>query len=289
MSLVRNTGVVLKGSGGVTEIVRLDRVSKWYGKTQALNEVSLSVREGDVVVIIGPSGSGKSTLLRTINGLERYQDGIITVHGLDVDKQGRGIREVRRTVGMVFQQFNLYPHLTVLNNITLSPRQVLGLSKRDAEERAMSLLTRVGLGAYSSRRPGELSGGEQQRVAIARALAMQPKVLLLDEITSALDPEMVDEVLQVVKELAEAGMTMILVSHEMGFARRVADEVVFLDQGTVVEIGPPERIFTSPTAERTEEFLSKVISREQWLGDVGRTGDDPALARQGRSGSGSEQ
>jgi ABC-type polar amino acid transport system ATPase subunit len=261
----------------MTEAVILNHVSKWYGGTQALNDISFSVREGQAVVIIGPSGSGKSTLLRTINGLEHYQEGAITVNGVDVDKRGRGIRDVRRIVGMVFQQFNLYPHLSVLDNITLSPRRVLHVSKADAEAQAMTLLERVGLGAYAARRPSQLSGGEQQRVAIARALAMRPKVLLLDEITSALDPEMVDEVLQVVKELAEGGMTMILVSHEMGFASRVADKVVFLDKGALVEAGSPEKIFTNPEAERTSEFVSRVISGAQWLGDVTKAGQSDVL------------
>jgi ABC-type polar amino acid transport system ATPase subunit len=256
---------------------------------QALKEASFSVDEGQAVVIIGPSGSGKSTLLRTINGLERYQEGTITVSGLEVDKRGRGIRDVRKVVGMVFQQFNLFPHLSVLDNITLSPRRVLHVPRAEAEDRAKSLLGRVGLANYEERRPGELSGGEQQRVAIARALAMQPKVLLLDEITSALDPEMVDEVLQVVKELAEAGMTMILVSHEMGFASRVADQVVFLDKGAIIEAGPPERIFKDPVAKRTAEFVSRVVSGAQWLGDIGRAGDASVGENHDRSGSNSEQ
>lgn len=260
----------------MTAAVVLDNVSKWYGETQALKQVSFSVQEGQAVVIIGPSGSGKSTLLRTINGLERYQDGVITVKGREVDKRGHKIREVRRIAGMVFQQFNLYPHLSVLDNITLSPRRVLHISRADAEANAMSLLDRVGLAAYASRRPIQLSGGEQQRVAIARALAMRPEVLLLDEITSALDPEMVDEVLQVVKELAESGMTMILVSHEMGFASRVADKVVFLDKGALIEEGSPEKIFTNPQAERTSEFVSRVISGAQWLGGITKTPTESA-------------
>lgn len=248
--------------GDVTgrEVVVLRDVVKRYGHFQALSGVSLRVHEGEVVVIVGPSGSGKSTVLRTINALEAHQQGSIIVDGVELTGERRQIEAVRRKVGMVFQQFNLFPHLTVMQNITLAPRKILKLSKHDAEARAIDLLTRVGLRRHASKYPGQLSGGEQQRVAIARALIMQPKVMLFDEPTSALDPEMINEVLEVMQELAESGMTMIVVTHEMAFASHVADRVIFMDQGSIVEEGTPHALFNHPQQERTKLFLSKILS-----------------------------
>lgn len=242
------------------DIIVLDKVSKWYGSFQALRDVSARVREGEVLVIIGPSGSGKSTLIRTINGLERHQAGRILVDRAELKHDRRSIERTRRQVGMVFQQFNLFPHLTVLRNIALGPEKLLHVPKAEAEQRAIDLLARVGLLEHARKYPAQLSGGEQQRVAIARALAMQPRVLLCDEITSALDPEMINEVLNVVQELADAGMTMIVVTHEMNFAARVADHILFMDHGSVVEEGTPRELFESPREERTRAFLSKVLS-----------------------------
>jgi general L-amino acid transport system ATP-binding protein len=241
-------------------VVTLRDVHKSYGSTQALAGVSLTVREREAVVVIGPSGSGKSTLIRTINGLERHQAGTITVSGVELSRDRRRTEAIRRQVGMVFQQFNLFPHLSVLQNVTMAPRQILKLPKADAERRAMELLDRVGLSRHAPKYPAQLSGGEQQRVAIARALAMQPRVMLFDEPTSALDPEMINEVLLVIQELAEAGTTMMVVTHEMGFASNVADRVVFMDHGAIVEQGTPQEVFGSPKEERTRAFLSKILS-----------------------------
>jgi general L-amino acid transport system ATP-binding protein len=241
-------------------MVVLRDVVKRFGQFQALNGVSMRVREGEVVVIVGPSGSGKSTVLRTINALEPHQQGTIVVDDVELTGDRRRIEAVRRKAGMVFQQFNLFPHLTVMQNITLAPRQILKLSKQDAEARAIELLTRVGLRSHAPKYPGQLSGGEQQRVAIARALIMQPKMMLFDEPTSALDPEMINEVLEVMQELAESGMTMIVVTHEMAFASHVADRVIFMDHGNIVEEGTPDALFNNPQQERTKLFLSKILS-----------------------------
>ena len=225
----------------------------------AVRNASLTVNDGEVVVIIGPSGSGKSTLLRTVNRLEEAQSGHILIDGEDIMQPGVDIRRIREEVGMVFQSFNLFPHLTVLDNITLAPIKVKKMAKKDAEELGMKLLKRVGLEDKAAQRPGQLSGGQQQRVAIARSLAMQPKAMLFDEPTSALDPEMIKEVLDVMLELAEEGMTMLLVTHEMGFARAAANKVVFMDAGEIIEMGKPEDVFSSPKNPRTKAFLDHIL------------------------------
>jgi general L-amino acid transport system ATP-binding protein len=236
-----------------------DGVKKWFGDFQALRGVSTTVGESEVVVVIGPSGSGKSTLIRCINRLEVHQEGRIVVDGIELTNDLRNIEKIRSEVGMVFQQFNLFPHVTVLDNITLAPIWVRKRSKEEARETAMQLLERVGIPEQADKYPGQLSGGQQQRVAIARSLAMSPKIMLFDEPTSALDPEMIKEVLDVMKELAESGMTMIVVTHELGFAKEVADRVLFFDQGTIVEEGTPEHFFTNPEHERTKLFLSQIL------------------------------
>jgi general L-amino acid transport system ATP-binding protein len=235
-------------------------VHKWYGHYHALRGISMEVKRGEVVVIFGPSGSGKSTFIRTINRLEEHQRGEIIVDGIRLSHDVRDIERVRMETGMVFQQFNLFPHLTVLENITLAPIWVRGWPRAQAEEVAMQLLRRVGIPEQARKYPGQLSGGQQQRVAIARALAMQPKIMLFDEPTSALDPEMIKEVLDVMIELAESGMTMMVVTHEMGFARAVADTMYFFDQGRIVESGTPEHIFGDPKEARTKLFLSQILS-----------------------------
>jgi len=235
-------------------------VHKWYGHYHALRGISMQVKRGEVVVIFGPSGSGKSTFIRTINRLEEHQRGEIIVDGIRLSHDVRDIERIRMETGMVFQQFNLFPHLTVLENITLAPIWVRGWSRSQAEEVAMQLLRRVGIPEQARKYPGQLSGGQQQRVAIARALAMQPKIMLFDEPTSALDPEMIKEVLDVMIELAESGMTMMVVTHEMGFARAVADTMYFFDQGRIVESGTPEQIFGDPKEARTKLFLSQILS-----------------------------
>ena len=242
------------------EIVRLEKVVKRFGSFTALNEVDVSIAEGEVVVIIGPSGSGKSTLLRTINRLERHDSGRIIVDGVELTDDIRSLAMIRAETGMVFQSFNLFPHLTVLRNITLAPQKVRHMPQREAEELAGGLLERVGIPEQADKYPGQLSGGQQQRVAIARALAMNPKVMMFDEPTSALDPEMINEVLKVMGELAESGMTMICVSHEMGFARNVADRVIFIDEGEIVEMGTSEELFTNPKEPRTQLFLDQILS-----------------------------
>jgi general L-amino acid transport system ATP-binding protein len=236
-----------------------ENVNKWYGDYHALRDVSLEVAEREVVVIIGPSGSGKSTLIRCMNRLEEHQEGLIVVDGIELSNDVKNISTIRREIGMVFQQFNLFPHLTVMQNITLAQRYVRRRAKSEAQEIAYGLLQRVGIPEQSDKYPGQLSGGQQQRVAIARALAMNPKIMLFDEPTSALDPEMIKEVLDVMKELAESGMTMVVVTHEMGFAREVADRVIFMDAGRVVEIGTPEHFFTAPSHDRTKLFLSQIL------------------------------
>jgi general L-amino acid transport system ATP-binding protein len=240
-------------------IVVCEGVQKWFGKFEALRGIDLTVARQEVVVVCGPSGSGKSTLIRCINRLEEHDRGRIVVTGVELGKDRRAVGEIRREVGMVFQQFNLFPHLTVLENITLAPRQVRKQPRAEAEKVARAMLERVKIPEQADKFPGQLSGGQQQRVAIARALAMQPKLMLFDEPTSALDPEMIKEVLDVMKDLAKSGMTMIVVTHEMGFAREVADRIVFMADGQIVETGTPEHFFTNPQEERTKLFLSQIL------------------------------
>ncbi len=239
--------------------IRMERVNKWFGPLHVLKDIELEVAPGEVLVIIGPSGSGKSTLIRTINRLEPIQSGRIVVDGVELGEDPKSIEAIRREVGMVFQQFNLFPHMTILENITLAPMKVRGLRKEEAEKKAMELLERVGIADQAHKYPAQLSGGQQQRAAIVRALAMEPKIMLFDEPTSALDPEMVGEVLDVMRELARSGMTMLVVTHEMGFARDVADRVIFMDEGRIVEEGAPEAIFSSPKEERTRNFLHRIL------------------------------
>jgi general L-amino acid transport system ATP-binding protein len=240
-------------------MIEAEGVVKRFGSFTALAGVDLTVARQEVVVVIGPSGSGKSTLIRCINRLEEHDEGRIVVDGVELTRDVRHIQEVRRETGMVFQQFNLFPHLTVLENVTLAPRHVRHVPKREAERQAMDLLTQVRIPDQARKYPGQLSGGQQQRVAIARALAMQPKVMLFDEPTSALDPEMINEVLDTMKDLARGGMTMVVVTHEMGFAREVADRVVFMADGEIVEVGTPEHFFTAPQEERTKLFLAQIL------------------------------
>jgi general L-amino acid transport system ATP-binding protein len=240
-------------------ILIADQVSKWFGKFQVLQNASLRVNAGEVVVIMGPSGSGKSTFIRTFNALEPYQAGRITIDGIPLTEDIQNIDQIRREVGMVFQQFNLFPHLTVLENVTLAPIQVRKLTKAQAEETATQLLDRVGILEQAHKYPAKLSGGQQQRVAIARALAMQPKIMLFDEPTSALDPEMVREVLDVMRSLAQSGMTMLVVTHEVGFAREVADRVIFMDAGQVIEDTTPAEFFTQPREARSKLFLAQIL------------------------------
>lgn len=241
------------------DIIIYQDVHKWYGDFHVLRGVSFSLRKAEVLVICGPSGSGKSTCIRTINRLEDHQKGQIIVDGVELTNDLRNIEVIRREVGMVFQQFNLFPHLTVLQNVSLAPFWVLKMKKSKAEEIARQLLERVGIPDQADKYPGQISGGQQQRVAIARALAMSPKIMLFDEPTSALDPEMIKEVLDVMKELARSGMTMIVVTHEMGFAREVADRIIFFDYGQIVEENTPEEFFHNPKNERTKLFLSQIL------------------------------
>ena len=241
-------------------LVVMENVEKHYGDFHALKNINLSVEKGEVVVVIGPSGSGKSTLCRTINRLETITSGTIMIDGKKLPEEGKALARLRADVGMVFQAFNLFAHKTVLENVTLGPIKVRGMRKRDAEEEAMALLTRVGVEAQAQKMPGQLSGGQQQRVAIARSLAMQPKVMLFDEPTSALDPEMINEVLDAMIQLATEGMTMIVVTHEMGFARKAAHRVVFMADGEIVEDATPEEFFTNPKSERAKDFLSKILA-----------------------------
>jgi ABC-type polar amino acid transport system ATPase subunit len=240
-------------------MISVRNLHKSFGELKVLNGINCSIKEKEVVCVIGPSGSGKSTFLRCLNLLEEITSGEVIIDGVRINDPKTDINEVRKEVGMVFQQFNLFPHMTVLDNITLAPIHVRKLSKDEAESRALSLLSKVGLSDKAGAYPEQLSGGQQQRVAIARALAMQPKVMLFDEPTSALDPEMVKEVLDVMKQLAKEGMTMVVVTHEMGFAREVGDRVLFMDQGLIVEEGTPEQVFTQTQNERTKAFLSKVL------------------------------
>ena len=253
------TAAALHVGGTGEEMIVCESVDKFFGDFQALKDVNVKVGRQEVVVVIGPSGSGKSTLIRCINRLESHDGGKIYVDGIEMSDDVRNIQEIRREVGMVFQQFNLFPHMTVLENITLGPRQVRHWNKAKADELAMQLLERVKIPEQANKYPGQLSGGQQQRVAIARALAMQPKVMLFDEPTSALDPEMIKEVLDVMEELAASDMTIICVTHEMGFARAVADRVVFMADGQIVEVGTPEHFFSNPQEERTKLFLSQIL------------------------------
>ena len=240
-------------------IIEFREVDKFFGDFQVLEDINFSVDEGEVVVVIGPSGSGKSTLLRCINGLEEISSGELIVDRMHVGDDKTNLNKLRTEIGMVFQQFNLYPHMTVAENIKLAPVKVKGVSKSEADERCERLLERVGIPEQANKYPESLSGGQQQRVAIARGLAMEPKIMLFDEPTSALDPEMIKEVLDVMRGLAEDGMTMVVVTHEMGFARRVADRVVFMDGGRIVEVGPPEHFFENPEHDRTKRFLNQIL------------------------------
>jgi ABC-type polar amino acid transport system ATPase subunit len=243
----------------IEHVIHMSGVNKWYDKFQVLKNVNLDVRRGERIVICGPSGSGKSTLIRCINGLEEHSEGRIVVDGMELGHKATIIDQVRREVGMVFQQFNMFPHMTVLANCALAPMKVKGLAKKDAQTLAMEYLERVRIPEQANKYPSQLSGGQQQRVAIARALCMNPKVMLFDEPTSALDPEMVNEVLDVMIGLANSGMTMLVVTHEMGFARRVADRIVFMDRGEIVESGAPEAFFEHPKSDRTRTFLGQIL------------------------------
>nr|WP_219950805.1 MULTISPECIES: amino acid ABC transporter ATP-binding protein [unclassified Salinibacterium] len=241
-------------------MVVIDHVNKHYGELHVLKDISTTIKRGEVVVVIGPSGSGKSTLCRAINRLETIDDGTITIDGKLLPEEGSGLAKLRADVGMVFQSFNLFAHKTILENVTLGPRRVRKVSKAEADKHAMELLDRVGIGNQASKMPAQLSGGQQQRVAIARSLAMDPKIILLDEPTSALDPEMINEVLDVMVQLAKDGMTMLVVTHEMGFARKAADRVIFMADGEIVEEAEPEQFFTNPQSPRAQDFLSKILT-----------------------------
>lgn len=241
-------------------MIRFEGVHKWFKKLHVLNGINLHVKENEIVVVCGPSGSGKSTLIRTINRLEPIDEGRLIVDGMDVTDRKIAINTLRAEIGFVFQQFNLYPHLTALKNITLAPIKVRKMPRKEAEDIAMALLERVGLADKRDAHPAQLSGGQQQRVAIARALAMKPKIMLFDEPTSALDPEMIGEVLAVIKDLAHTGMTMMVVTHEMGFAREVCDRVVFMDHGVILEEAKPDEFFTNPRHDRAQQFLKQVLS-----------------------------
>ena len=242
------------------DMIVCEGVSKWFGDFQALDGVTATVKEQEVVVVLGPSGGGKSTWIRCINRLEQHQEGRIVVDGVELTNDMRNIEKVRSEVGMVFQMFNLFPHLRVIDNVSLAPIWVRKRPRAEAEEQAMALLERVGIPEQAHKYPGQLSGGQQQRVAIARALAMEPRIMLFDEPTSALDPEMIKEVLDVMKNLAHSGMTMMVVTHEMGFAKEVADQIMFMEGGQIVETGTPEHFFTNPTEERTKLFLSQILA-----------------------------
>lgn len=242
-------------------MIEIEHVSKWYGEHfQVLKDCTASVEKGEVVVVCGPSGSGKSTLIKTVNGLEPFQEGRIIVNDIDVGNPKTDLPKLRRHIGMVFQHFELFPHLSIIDNLTLAQMKVLGRSREEATERGLSLLNRVHLSEHALKYPGQLSGGQQQRVAIARALAMDPVCMLFDEPTSALDPEMINEVLDVMVQLAQEGMTMMVVTHEMGFARRVADRVLFMENGEILENAPTQEFFTQPKSERAVQFLSKILN-----------------------------
>ena len=241
-------------------IISFEKVNKWYGQFHVLRDIDLSVRKGERIVICGPSGSGKSTMIRCINRLEEHQEGALKVDGVELSDDVKAIEAIRKNVGMVFQQFNLFPHLTVLENLTLAPMWVGKVPKKEAEERAMAQLNRVRIAEQALKYPLQLSGGQQQRVAIARALCLTPKIMLFDEPTSALDPEMIKEVLDVMIELANLGITMLCVTHEMGFAKSVADRVIFMDQGQIIEQNTPHEFFNNPKSDRTRDFLSKILN-----------------------------
>ena len=245
---------------GADTAIQMTGVNKWFGDFHVLRDIDLTVGRGEKVVICGPSGSGKSTVVRCINRLEAHQSGRIVVDGVELTEAKESVEAIRAEVGMVFQQFNLFPHLTVLENLMLGPMKARGMSRRDATERAMRYLERVRIPEQADKRPAQLSGGQQQRVAIARSLCMEPKIMLFDEPTSALDPEMISEVLDVMVELAEEGMTMVVVTHEMGFARKVADNMVFMDAGEIVETGPPAEFFANPKSARCRDFLNRILS-----------------------------
>ncbi|HEX2888227.1 amino acid ABC transporter ATP-binding protein [Vineibacter terrae] len=255
--------MAVRDINGASPIIELEQVNKWYGQFHVLTDINLQVRQGEKIVICGPSGSGKSTLIRCINRLEEHQEGTIAVRvdgkRIELTNDVKNVEAIRKEVGMVFQSFNLFPHLTILDNLTLAPIWVKKMPKKEAEDVAMSLLRRVRIPEQAQKYPGQLSGGQQQRVAIARALCMRPQIMLFDEPTSALDPEMVKEVLDVMIELANEGMTMLVVTHEMGFARSVADRVIFMDRGEIVEQGPPKEFFANPRNERTRTFLSQIL------------------------------
>ena len=251
---------VVRDSAPKPPLVVMEGVNKHFGALHVLKDINLTVGKGEVVILIGPSGSGKSTLCRTINRLETYESGSITIDGQKLPEEGKALADLRADVGMVFQSFNLFAHKTILENVTLGPIKVRKMNKADADKRAMELLERVGIAHQAGKYPAQLSGGQQQRVAIARSLAMDPKVMLFDEPTSALDPEMINEVLDVMVELANSGMTMVVVTHEMGFARKVADRVVFLADGQIVEMATPEEFFTNPKSERAKDFLGKILT-----------------------------
>jgi general L-amino acid transport system ATP-binding protein len=251
----------MTGTGVGEPIIEFRRVNKWFGRYHVLRDVDLTVGRGERIVVCGPSGSGKSTLIRCVNRLEEHQEGAVIVDGVELTDDRRSVQRIRREVGMVFQQFNLFPHLTALENVALGPIEVLGLPRAEAEARAREQLERVRVGDQAAKFPGQLSGGQQQRVAIARALCMQPRIMLFDEPTSALDPEMVKEVLDAMLDLAGQGMTMVVVTHEMGFARSVADRVIFMDHGRILEQNAPREFFANPRHERTRDFLAKVLPR----------------------------
>ena len=239
--------------------ININKLNKWFGEFKVLKDINLTVQEGEKVVICGPSGSGKSTLVRCINRLEMHQSGTINVRGTELTNDPKSIAGIRSDVGMVFQQFNLFPHLSVIQNLTLGPIKALGLSEKEAKERAFLLLERVKIPEQANKRPSQLSGGQQQRVAIARSLCMEPKIMLFDEPTSALDPEMISEVLDVIIDLANDGMTMVVVTHEMGFARKAADRMIFMDEGKIVEIGTPSEFFETPKTDRCRLFLKQIL------------------------------
>ncbi len=253
------TTTPVRTSEGVQPMIICDAVNKWFGEYHVLRGISLSIAAQEVVVVVGPSGSGKSTFIRCLNRLEEHQSGTIVIDGIELRNDIANIAAIRREIGMVFQQFNLFPHKTVLENISLAPQRVRHWSRQKAESKAKELLERVGIPEQAQKYPGQLSGGQQQRVAIARALAMEPKIMLFDEPTSALDPEMIKEVLDVMKELAQSGMTMVVVTHEMGFAREVADRILFFDEGRIVEQGTPQSFFEEAQHPRTQLFLSQIL------------------------------
>jgi polar amino acid transport system ATP-binding protein len=279
------TDAVTTAASTTDAIIRMEAVNKWYGEFQVLTGIDLSVRQGERIVICGPSGSGKSTLIRCINRLETVQKGRIVVDGIDLTAGGKNVDAVRAEVGMVFQQFNLFPHLTILENCTLAPMRSRGMTKAQAEEVAMKYLTRVRIPEQAKKYPSQLSGGQQQRVAIARALCMTPKIMLFDEPTSALDPEMVKEVLDTMIGLAEDGMTMLCVTHEMGFARSVADRVIFMAEGKIVEQAPPRRILQQPAERATRQFLGQILSSHQGALMSFRGTDFSVVLRCGRGGA----